>query len=216
MWDLPRPGLEPVSPALGGGFLTTAPPGKPRPSFELHLHPLLPYDFGQVLKLGPYVCDYGRIEDQWVGRSIKKFLKKKFSLDSWSPTTEKYPETFRVGLSSYICIGIPFSKVHFMPLHFYEKHTLVPVFTKQKSEEDFCFYKIRRKAKIAFSICFAVSRCNRGGMRPEQQEWHFQAPSLGTTLSLSASSHHALNCVCEHQCFISIYFVHPLARCVLR
>ena len=30
MWDLPRPGLEPVSPALAGGFLTTVPPGKPR------------------------------------------------------------------------------------------------------------------------------------------------------------------------------------------
>ena len=29
MWDLPRPGLEPMSPALAGGFLTTAPPGKP-------------------------------------------------------------------------------------------------------------------------------------------------------------------------------------------
>ena len=29
MWDLPRPGLEPTSPALAGGFLTTAPPGKP-------------------------------------------------------------------------------------------------------------------------------------------------------------------------------------------
>ena len=28
MWDLPRQGLEPVSPALAGGFLTTAPPGK--------------------------------------------------------------------------------------------------------------------------------------------------------------------------------------------
>ena len=28
MWDLPGPGLEPVSPALAGGFLTTAPPGK--------------------------------------------------------------------------------------------------------------------------------------------------------------------------------------------
>ena len=28
MWDLPGPGLEPVSPALAGGFLTTAPLGK--------------------------------------------------------------------------------------------------------------------------------------------------------------------------------------------
>ena len=30
MWDIPRPGLEPVSPALAGRFSTTAPPGKPR------------------------------------------------------------------------------------------------------------------------------------------------------------------------------------------
>ena len=29
MWKLPRPGLEPVSPALAGRFSTTAPPGKP-------------------------------------------------------------------------------------------------------------------------------------------------------------------------------------------
>ena len=29
MWDLPRPGLEPMFPALAGRFSTTAPPGKP-------------------------------------------------------------------------------------------------------------------------------------------------------------------------------------------
>ena len=41
MWDLPRPGLEPMSPALAGRFSTTAPPGKPlfeqfwtHPSFQ--------------------------------------------------------------------------------------------------------------------------------------------------------------------------------------
>ena len=28
MWDLPGPGLEPMSPALAGRFLTTVPPGK--------------------------------------------------------------------------------------------------------------------------------------------------------------------------------------------
>ena len=33
MWDLPRPGLEPVSPALAGGLSTTAPPGKPHYQF---------------------------------------------------------------------------------------------------------------------------------------------------------------------------------------
>ena len=29
MWDLPGPGLEPMSPVLAGGFLTTVPRGKP-------------------------------------------------------------------------------------------------------------------------------------------------------------------------------------------
>ena len=37
MWDLPGPGLEPMSPALAGGFLTAAPPGKPRLAFFLML-----------------------------------------------------------------------------------------------------------------------------------------------------------------------------------
>ena len=29
IWDLPGAGIEPMPPALAGGFLTTAPPGKP-------------------------------------------------------------------------------------------------------------------------------------------------------------------------------------------
>ena len=33
MWDPPRPGLEPVSPALAGRLPTTAPPGKPLNNF---------------------------------------------------------------------------------------------------------------------------------------------------------------------------------------
>ena len=55
MWDPPRPGLEPVSPALAGGLSTTASPGKPNttdfisPSVTLIIHffylgcPLLPF-----------------------------------------------------------------------------------------------------------------------------------------------------------------------------
>ena len=35
MWDPPRPGLEPMSPALAGRFSTTAPPGKPQ---EIYLN----------------------------------------------------------------------------------------------------------------------------------------------------------------------------------
>ena len=43
MWDLPRSGLEPMSPALAGGFSTTAPPGKPCFSFNWSiLHQKLP------------------------------------------------------------------------------------------------------------------------------------------------------------------------------
>ena len=37
MWDLPRPGIKPVSPELAGGFLTTAPPGKSLGLFVLCL-----------------------------------------------------------------------------------------------------------------------------------------------------------------------------------
>ena len=36
MWDPPRPGLEPVSPALAGRFSTTAPPGNPKQYYSLH------------------------------------------------------------------------------------------------------------------------------------------------------------------------------------
>ena len=34
-WDLPGPGIKPVSAALAGRFFTTEPPGKP-PSYGLH------------------------------------------------------------------------------------------------------------------------------------------------------------------------------------
>ena len=37
MWDLPRPGLEPVCPALAGRFSTTAPPGKPGNEFFIQV-----------------------------------------------------------------------------------------------------------------------------------------------------------------------------------
>ena len=36
MWDLPEPGIEPVSPALSGGFSTTEPPGKSKGVKVLH------------------------------------------------------------------------------------------------------------------------------------------------------------------------------------
>ena len=51
MWDPPGPGLEPVCPALAGGLLTTAPPGKPS-STVLYVN--LPKDSSRgELELGP-------------------------------------------------------------------------------------------------------------------------------------------------------------------
>ena len=39
MWNLPRPGTEPVSPALAGGVLTTGPPGPSWDNFlNAHFH----------------------------------------------------------------------------------------------------------------------------------------------------------------------------------
>ena len=56
MWDLPRPGLEPVFPALAGGFPTTAPPGKSRThSFE-GISPLCPALPGKAIKLFFLLC----------------------------------------------------------------------------------------------------------------------------------------------------------------
>ena len=49
MWDLPRPGLEPVSPALADRLSATAPPGKPLTPFLMltwaHLHSFFPTSF---------------------------------------------------------------------------------------------------------------------------------------------------------------------------
>ena len=44
MWDLPRPGLEPVFPALAGRFSTTVPPGKPGGEITVSLFVLGQHD----------------------------------------------------------------------------------------------------------------------------------------------------------------------------
>ena len=49
MWDLPRPGLEPVSPALAGTVSTTVPPGKP--CFRYFLRIFVPTFMGDIEKL---------------------------------------------------------------------------------------------------------------------------------------------------------------------
>ena len=63
MWDLPRPGLEPVSPALAGGFLTTTPPGKPnKVCLYSLLGPKLPISVDKNVSLSPGT---GRVPFTW-------------------------------------------------------------------------------------------------------------------------------------------------------
>ena len=66
--NLPRPGLEPVFPALAGGFLTAAPPGKSRgAAFLLQVVAWLAEKLSGKLLLrkrslgwGVCVCEIGR------------------------------------------------------------------------------------------------------------------------------------------------------------
>ena len=54
MWDLPRPGLEPVSPALAGRLSTTAPPGKPS-SHVFNLALVVYTLYGQAIQDGRFL-----------------------------------------------------------------------------------------------------------------------------------------------------------------
>ena len=66
MWDLPKPELEPVSPALAGRFSITVPPGKP------------PQDIFKVMKgknLQPRLLYPARISFRF-DREIKTFTDK--------------------------------------------------------------------------------------------------------------------------------------------
>ena len=53
MWDLPGPGMEPMSPALAGRFLSTAPLGK---SLALLLTGLLLFAIPSLCEQPPWVC----------------------------------------------------------------------------------------------------------------------------------------------------------------
>ena len=77
MWDLPGPGLEPVSPALAGGFSTTAPPGKVPLALNQKLEMKLSEE-GMLkarrgLKLGP-LYQPNKLVSQGV-KAKEKFLK---------------------------------------------------------------------------------------------------------------------------------------------
>ena len=92
MWDPPRPGPEPVSPALAGRFPTTAPPGKPQYILKalfyfIHssLYLLIPYPFLALPRLclscycllPPFLCPVFHLVIS---------LKSAFLLPDWGGT----------------------------------------------------------------------------------------------------------------------------------
>ena len=74
MWDLPRPGLEPVSPALAGRFSATAPPGKPLFFKFLFIYFWLCWVFVSVRGLSLAVASGGHSSSRCAGLSLSRPL----------------------------------------------------------------------------------------------------------------------------------------------
>ena len=85
---------------------------------------------------------------------------------------------------------------------------------KRESREDFWSYEKTQKPKVvlSFVLQWAVIEAAR---TPSSKSGTIRL-LLGTTSASQQQAARALKCVCEHLCFILIYFVHELARCVLR
>ena len=119
-----------------------------------------------------------------------------------------------IRIDLYTDTGIPhFSKVRFTLLHFYKRPTLVPVSLTKRDPKIFTFMKKDRKWKRR--RCLFCSEHYRGSVT-----WAVRtAPSSsfsGTTVGIPASAARAVNCVCEHLCFIAMRFVLLWARQALK
>ena len=85
MWDLPRPGLEPVSPALAGRFSTTAPPGKPTQLFSYLVWTLAPLSdrwFANIFS-HPVGCLFILLMVSLVVRKAFHFMESHFSISAF-------------------------------------------------------------------------------------------------------------------------------------
>ena len=96
-----------------------------------------------------------------------------------------------------------FALYHFTFMKDIHEHLFLLI---KRNLRGFLLLQEKWKTKIGASICLVVNHY-RGSAHPKWEQ-HCQAPSPGTTLSISAAVTIALNCVCEHLCSISIYFVH--------
>lgn len=82
--------------------------------------------------------------------------------------------------------------------------------TEGKPKSIFTF---REKVKSRNSVQHLC--CSELLQRRRAAEWQHQAPSPEPHSAPQPRATRASNCVCEHLCFVSIYFWYLLARCVL-
>ena len=103
-------------------------------------------------------------------------------------------------------------KIHFRPLCFYETYTLVPVYTSQnRIQRGFSLLQKKKKKKWRQNSTQRLF-CSKSLSR-QHTAWAARgaSPSSIPPELHSASQYQttiALNCVCEHLCFISVYTVH--------
>ena len=119
MWDLPRPGLEPVSPALAGRLSTTAPPGKPL-GVILYFLFFLRSHIQLVLSALPYlsICLISNLSVLLIP-SFMSYLDCYKNFLSWFPCSLPSNSSFAMqesNLSSKTCIRTWHSLKYNLPL----------------------------------------------------------------------------------------------------
>lgn len=87
-----------------------------------------------------------------------------------------------------------------------QKTYIRTVFVEWKESEEHSFLRRKVESENSSQCLFLQWTTTEAAHTPHTPEWHHhQASSQGTTRSISLSATTALNCVCEHLCFISIY-----------
>ena len=128
MWDLPRPGLELVSPALAGGFLITAPPGKSRRHFDdrhsdrceanISLIPKSDKDTTKNNRPIPLMNIDAEILNKIFAEQIQQYIKR---------IIHRNQVGFILGMQGWFNICKSISKVHHINKRKNKNHTIISI-----------------------------------------------------------------------------------------
>ena len=99
MWDLPQPRMEPVSPALAGGFSTTGPQGKSMTSLNRQ-HEIIQLTTGRTVftqEYGGFIykknrreVEYTQLSDSCCRKNLQKFLSIPWTSKLWNSVLRKW------------------------------------------------------------------------------------------------------------------------------